>query len=83
MVQDKSSHFATGRRDAAANSWFVARKTRNRLLHALRGNHWCRLCNCSLIYHTFDYTPETSRTVLVCLGNGMAVHKAHSCAAHL
>ena len=77
------SPFATGRRDTAADSWFASRKTVNRRLHALRGNHWCRLCNCSLVDRTYSYCPEVFRTIPVCLKNGMAVHKEHFCSAHL
>ena len=83
LVYTRTSHFATGRRDAAEYFWFVARKKRNCLLHALRGNHCCRLCNCSLVDRTYNYVPEVFRTIPVCLANGMAIHKAHHCAAHL
>ena len=77
------SPFATGRRDAAKYLWFVARKKQNSLLHALRGNHWCRVCNCSLVDRTYSFVPDSFRTIPICLANGMAIHKAHFCAAHL
>ena len=83
LVLDFLSPFATGRRDAAEYFWFVARKKQNRRLHALRGNHWCRICNCSLVDRTYSYVPDSFRTIPVCLDNGMAIHKAHYCAAHL
>ena len=68
---------------AAADHWFASKKTINRRLHALRGNHWCRLCNCSLVDRTFSYCPEIFRTIPICLMNGMAVHKEHFCSADL
>ena len=78
-----TSCFATGRQDAAADHWFASRKTCNKLLRALRGNHWCRICNCSLVDRTYHYCPEIFHSIPTCLKNGMAVHKFHYCSAHL
>ena len=59
--------------------WTRSRKRANRLMHALNGNHTCRICSCSLVDKQFHSLPACFRTYPLILGNGMMVHKYHYC----
>ena len=63
--------------------WMRARKKANRLMHALHGNHTCRICNCSLVGQQFHSPPTCFRNNPLILGNGMMVHKYHYCSDHV
>ena len=63
--------------------WQPSRKKVNRQMHALHGNHTCRLCNCSLVDRQYQSLPSCFRNTPLYLGNGMMVHKYYYCSEHL
>ena len=63
--------------------WTRSRKRANRRMHALNGNHTCRVCSCSLVDKQFHSLPACFRNNPLVLGNGMMVHKYHYCSDHL
>ena len=63
--------------------WTRSRKKANRRMHALNGNHTCRVCSCSLVDKQFHSLPACFRNNPLVLGNGLMVHKYHYCSDHL
>ena len=86
VCRNTQNHFPEGLAlytSKAGHAFALSRKQRNRLQHAVNGNTWCGICNCSLIDRSFEYMPSYFHSWPITLKNGMMIHKFVYCQAHL